>query len=193
MSDLAPSGAVYTGPPLRVLYVCTANQCRSPFAEATLRREAAGSHIDVASAGFLSGERSVPPRGVKTGRKRGLDLSQHRSQSLDDVDLDSFDLILTAERRHARDIVADHPDLAARVFTIKQFDRWAPENIRPKRAAFRPWLNVMGAQRSATQLLGASEEDDSFDPMESSSAVWRDMSDTLDAHARGLISWLTAR
>lgn len=175
---------------VRILYICTANQCRSPFAEATLQREAGSRPLEVSSAGLMSGSREVRPHGIAVGRERGLDLSAHRSRQLTEVDIDGFDLILTMERRHSREIVAEHPELAARVFTVKQFDRWAADHRRPRRAALRPWLELHGSRRPMRELLGDSEKDTVADPYNSAAPAWRQMADLFDAHAVRLIAWL---
>lgn len=175
---------------VRILYVCTANQCRSPFAEATVRREAGARPVVVSSAGLMDGSRTVRPNGLVAGRERGLDLSAHRSRALADIELDEFDLILTMERRHSREIIAEHPRLAARVFTVKQFDRWSAAHRRPRRAALRPWLQLRGSQRPVQEMLGDSEDDDLSDPYDGPVSEWRRMADLFDAHAVHLIAWL---
>lgn len=174
----------------RVLYVCSANRCRSPFAEATLRAVAGSLPLQVSSAGFLKPGEPTPPTGLEVAQERGLDLDGHRSRRLDDEMLADHDLILTMERRHSRELVAAHPELAARVFTVKQFDRWIATHPRRRRAALRPWLEVAGAERSARELLGSSDADDTFDPLTSPAQAWRDMADDFERHAALLVRWM---
>lgn len=71
----------------RVVFVCYGNICRSPFAargfEATLS-ELDVDPVEVVSTGFYAEEgRSSPPEAVAAARRRGVDLSGHRSTSLD--------------------------------------------------------------------------------------------------------------
>lgn len=52
---------------------------------------------------------------------RGLDLSDHRSQSLTDQLLTEADLVLTMTRRHADQIRAFRPDMGGRVYTVGEY------------------------------------------------------------------------
>lgn len=84
---------------MKVLFVCTANSCRSQMAEAWARRLfPADWHAQ--SAGLVTypiGERT---RAIMA--EAGLDLSDHRSKSIDEVDLDAFDLVVTLSRDAGR-------------------------------------------------------------------------------------------
>ena len=82
--------------PLRLLFVCVENSCRSQMAEAFARR-LGGSSV----AAFSAGSRPsglVNPRAVASMRAAGLDLSQHASKSLQDVagsGAPAFDVVVT--------------------------------------------------------------------------------------------------
>ena len=66
--------------PLRLLFVCVENSCRSQMAEAFARR-LGGARVQALSAGSRpSGV--VNPRAVASMRAIGLDLSAHASKSL---------------------------------------------------------------------------------------------------------------
>src|SRR4029453_12414081 len=55
-ADRVPSAPVYT-PPIDILLICTANQCRSAMAEGMLRRLLTdhGAYAEIGSAGLLRG------------------------------------------------------------------------------------------------------------------------------------------
>ena len=71
------------GPPESILLLCHGNICRSPYAEATLRRRLADlglAGIAVTSAGFIEPGRPSPPVAQAVGLERGYDLSTHLSR-----------------------------------------------------------------------------------------------------------------
>jgi arsenate reductase (thioredoxin) len=76
----------------RVLILCTGNSARSQMAEGLLRHDA-GERFEVESAGTRPGH--VRPEAIAAMREVGIDISGHRSKSVDDFKDQSFDLVLT--------------------------------------------------------------------------------------------------
>jgi protein-tyrosine phosphatase len=108
-------------PPFRILCVCMANVCRSPTAEAVLRRQlrdrGLGGRVEVASAGthgFRTGE-AADRRTSAAAWARGYDLAEIRARKIGWRDFDTFDLILAM----------DHSNLAGlrRLATAEQAGR----------------------------------------------------------------------
>ena len=113
--------------PLKVLFVCTANICRSPFMELTARHVAgeldAADAIEFRSAG-THGFTNHPmnPEMVATLQPRGITgHEEFRSRPLTKAELDWADVVLTAEADHRQFILDDHPALFRKVFTLGQF------------------------------------------------------------------------
>jgi arsenate reductase len=76
---------------IKVLFLCTANSCRSQMAEG-LARQQGGGLIEPYSAG--AHPTSLHPLAVEVMREVGIDISRHYSKGLDDVPQD-VDLVVT--------------------------------------------------------------------------------------------------
>lgn len=76
-------------PPRRVIFLCLGNICRSPYAAAVFRRELPdpwAERIEVESAGFYPvPDRPSPSQAIRAARRRGVDLTGHRSQVVSDL------------------------------------------------------------------------------------------------------------
>jgi len=49
-----------------------------------------------------------------------INLTDHSSHKLEDIELKQEDLIITMTRRHSRALVLRHPDLADKIYTLKE-------------------------------------------------------------------------
>jgi len=85
--------------PTSVLFACTHNSIRSPMAEAILKH-VAGTRIYVDSVGVRPGE--LDPFCIVVMREIGIDIARHRPKTFDDLEDDSFDLVvsLSPEAQH---------------------------------------------------------------------------------------------
>ena len=115
---------------LRVLFVCTGNICRSPSAEAVVRKRAAergmAERLDVESAGTHGWHAGQPPdpRAVDAASRRGYDLQELRARQLSRDDFEAFDLILAMDRSHHSHLLALCPD--GRANKLRLFLEFAP-------------------------------------------------------------------
>ncbi|MCA1622057.1 MAG: arsenate reductase ArsC [Acidobacteria bacterium] len=76
----------------RVLILCTGNSARSQMGEGLLR-EMGGGRFEVESAGTRPG--GVRPEAVEAMREVGVDISSHRSKSVDEFAGREFDYVIT--------------------------------------------------------------------------------------------------
>ena len=117
--------------------------------------------VQIRSSGF--GPVDLPPidDAVDAMRRRGLDVSAHRSSTTTAVLVDGSDLILTAERDHVVKIAAMSPGAFRRAMTLPEFLSSAPDALDDRRAApgdvggdaVRRWIEQITADRRAGDYL----------------------------------------
>jgi arsenate reductase len=76
----------------RVLILCTGNSARSQMAEGILRHDG-GDLFEAFSAGTNPG--SVRSEAIEAMREIGIDISEHRSKSVDEFAGQDFDYVIT--------------------------------------------------------------------------------------------------
>lgn len=80
--------------------------------------EQLGLPASVASAGFLEDDREADMTMVRLAANRGVVVEGHLSRVANAELIESSDLVVTMERRHARNLVILAPDIAYRVHTM---------------------------------------------------------------------------
>lgn len=129
MSANAPPGF---GVPVRLLFVCMGNVCRSPMAAAVVKhlaqQLASQLPLEVDSAGTHGYKVGEPPdqQAQQIALSHGIDLSALRARQLIREDFERFDLILTMDRRNQRAAVALAP--ARHRKRVRLFLDYAPES-----------------------------------------------------------------
>lgn len=89
--------------PFSILFVCTANICRSPTAESVMRKQITDAglqnRIIVDSAGTHDYYVGAPPdaRAQAAARRRGYDLASLRARQIQPSDFENFDLLLAMD------------------------------------------------------------------------------------------------
>lgn len=76
----------------RILFLCTANSCRSQMAEGLVNHYL-GDHFESFSAGTQA--TVVNPRAIAVMKEIGIDISAHRSKNLSEFDGQNFDYVIT--------------------------------------------------------------------------------------------------
>lgn len=138
----------------RVLFVCTANVCRSPMAEAIFNALADERRVpwEARSAGVkaLVGERVSPHAGAALG-EIGVYSEEHRARQVDPRMLEAADLVLAMTPDHADILRRLSPPASDRVHTLVAFADGAAEG----EGIPDPYGQSMTAHRaSVRQLLG---------------------------------------
>lgn len=97
--------------PVRILFVCMGNICRSPAAENMMRavaeREGLSEQIELDSAGTIRLHTGNPPddRMIETARRRGVDMTG-RARQIAAADLETFDWVLVMDEDNLADVEA---------------------------------------------------------------------------------------
>lgn len=157
--------------PVRVLFVCWGNICRSPTAEAVMRRlvDEAGlaAAVEVDSAGTSSEHAGQAPdrRAIAQADRRGLDLRHLRARKVTADDWRAFDLLLVADGPVERNLLRTAPDDAARAKVHRITD-------------FGPDAGVLAEVP---------------DPYYGGACGFEEVYDVLDRACRGLLDELVAR
>jgi arsenate reductase len=117
----------------RLLVLCTGNSARSQMGEGLFRHEGRGTY-EVASAGTKPSH--VRPEAIAVMRELGIDISGHRSKSVNEFEGQSFDCVVTV-CDNARDNCPVFPAGTDRIHWSFE-DPAAVEGSEPERlAAFR--------------------------------------------------------
>ena len=77
---------------LKVLFFCVENSCRSQMAEGLVNHFLAGQ-VQAFSAGIRPTQ--VNPMAIQVMAELGIDISRHRSKSVDELAGEHFDLVIT--------------------------------------------------------------------------------------------------
>ena len=144
-----------------LLFVCTGNICRSPFAERYAQHVADRSGITgwsfaSAGAGAMVGS-SMERTMAAELQALGGDPSGFRAQSLSREIIEAADLIVAMETFHRSVVLDDFPGLVRRTFTLGQLARIARDH--PAEVHGSELLAQIGAFRQR-----ARDEDDIPDP-----------------------------
>ncbi len=110
---------------IAILFVCTANICRSPMAEGLLKKivseraDADEWHIESAGAWAYEGNPAAVLSGVVM-KKAGIDISAHRSKPTSLELLNNFDLVLTMEDEHKKYLTYKYRECADKIYRLSE-------------------------------------------------------------------------
>lgn len=128
-----------------VLFVCTANICRSPMAAGLLKRLVAGNQENwrIESAGVRAIDGSEAVWGTQAVlQARGIDIRDHRSRQITRVMLAEFPLVLVMEHGHKEGLRAAFPEFADRIFLLSEMIGKKKEIIDPMGGALVDYVET---------------------------------------------------
>ena len=137
-------GAGGSGEVFRLLYVCTGNICRSPFAQFHTRfllgsRLGPWAHAFAVHSGGVSAVRGhgmhEETRPLLASRRDHPDVAAFAARQLPDRDVLLADLVLTMTREHRSTVLGDVPRALPTTFTLREFARLLRSADRSELAA----------------------------------------------------------
>lgn len=173
-----------------VLFVCTANLCRSPYAALALGaalRERGIAGIATESAGIYAHEdSSMSTRMAVVLERHGVDGAVHRTRRLTPESVAAATVVLTAETAHRAPIARMMPGAMPRVFTLRQFARLVPTATStqlPDDSSARRLEALVAACAAARGLRdpAGGSADDIEDPWGRSRLAYRRAARRIDA------------
>jgi len=121
--------------PVRVCFICLGNICRSPTAEATMRRlleeEQLTAQIEIDSAGTGDWHVGEPPdrRATAAATRRGIEIGG-RARRVVARDFEHFDYVIAMDRSNHSDLLrlAPSADGKAKVVLFRNYDPASPRD-----------------------------------------------------------------
>ena len=142
--------------PSAVLFACTFNAVRSPMAEGLLR-DRHGRRVYVELVGIRQG--SLDPFAVQVMDEIGIDISSHEPRTFDDLEDESFDLIISLSPEAQHRAVDMTRVMACDVVFWNTFDPTLVEGSRDMRlAAYRQVRDQLArriAERFPAEIMGS--------------------------------------
>jgi protein-tyrosine-phosphatase len=139
---------------LRILFVCTANICRSPAAESLARQRFGEGAIMFRSAGFLTSGQPCPSLLLRALGDVGVDASQHRSYRLDEPSLRASDLVLTMEGEHVQRATLLYRDGFPRILPLREAAHQMT-NLPDTRIGLEQFVHEVNRSRDPSSYLAS--------------------------------------
>jgi len=117
-----------------IVFVCTANQYRSPIAEACFKKETLKHKQEdewtVLSAGTWTTD-GLPgiPEAIDRARQLGVDIQAHRSQVITADMLQRADLVLVMEQGQKEALHIEFPDYKEKILMLSEAAKGIPYDI----------------------------------------------------------------
>lgn len=109
---------------MKIIFVCTGNTCRSPMAEAILKKMVYNENLDVVveSRGTsVYSEDPINPKSVQALATIGIFNVMHRARQIMKTDIEESDIVLTMTQQHKLALLKTYPDFRYKIFTLAEY------------------------------------------------------------------------
>jgi len=114
--------------PIRVLFVCLGNICRSPLAEVIVKDTAKklqsdhNFHVESAGTGNWHIGGQADPRSAAIAEQYGLDLSQHKAQQITTHTIHHWDFLIAMDHDNRLNLLAMGAS-SSQILMMRQFEK----------------------------------------------------------------------
>ena len=117
---------------IKIMFVCHGNICRSPMAEAILKKMVYAENLDVqveSRGTSVYTEDPINPKSAEALATIGIKNVTHSSKQISKTDIEEADIVLTMTQQHKLSLVKTFPDFRYKIFTLAEYAVDSREDI----------------------------------------------------------------
>lgn len=110
----------------KIIFICTGNICRSPMANHYMQKKVKDLGksdqyiIDSCGTYAVSGEMATK-NAIEAMKVYGVNMENHRAKSIQELDLNEYDLIIGLTTTHKIAVQSLYPHISKKVYTLKEY------------------------------------------------------------------------